>query len=208
MNFKKFGLMLSALVVTVGLAGCSGTKLPEGDVKIVKQEINGVIGLLLESADYGQNKSTVASMVLPEGSSYDISLSVEQYEEGQLVNTLDLPTYTTATMDKNGIVHMILNIGEGDIKSIYSIAEVDAENTTDTKNPQYKVTKMNEAPMTFDARTEVSQYGGALNEPVVLAGYVTFKDGGTQEGINLTSYSDEVANYASANIVKVNVVQK
>lgn len=208
MNLKKFGLMLSALVVTVGLAGCSGTKLPEGDVKIVKQEINGVIGLLLESADYGQNQSTVASMVLPEGSSYDISLSVEQYEEGQLVNTLELPTYTTATMDKNGIVHMILNIGEGDIKSIYSIAEVDAENTTDSKNPQYKVTKMNEAPMAFDARSEVSQYGGALNEPVVLAGYVTFKDGGTQEGINLTSYLDEVGNYAAANIVKVNIVQK
>lgn len=208
MNLKKIGLMLSALVVTVGLAGCSGTKLPEGDVKIVKQDINGVIGLLLESADYGQNQSTVASMVLPEGSSYDISLSVEQYENGQLVNTLDLPTYTTATMEKNGIVHMILNIGEGDIKTIYSIAEVDAEKTTDSKNPQYKVTKMNEAPMTFDARSEVSQYGGELNTPVALAGYVTFKDGGTQEGINLTSYTDEVGNYASANIVKVNVVQK
>ena len=43
MNFKKIGLMLSALLVTVGLAGCSGSKLPEGDVKIVKQDINGVI---------------------------------------------------------------------------------------------------------------------------------------------------------------------
>ena len=91
MNFKKIGLMLSALLVTVGLAGCSGSKLPEGDVKIVKQDINGVIGLLLESADYGQDQSTVASMVLPEGSSYDINLSVEQYENGQLVNTLELP---------------------------------------------------------------------------------------------------------------------
>ncbi|MTK70873.1 hypothetical protein [Turicibacter sanguinis] len=208
MNFKKIGLMLSALLVTVGLAGCSGSKLPEGDVKIVKQDINGVIGLLLESADYGQDQSTVASMVLPEGSSYDINLSVEQYENGQLVNTLELPTYTTATMDKNGIVHMILNIGESDIKTIYSIAEVDTEKTTDSKNPQYKVTKMNEAPMTFDARTEIGQYGGDLNTPVALAGYVTFKERGTQEGINLTSYTDEVGNYASANIVKVNIVQK
>ena len=198
MNFKKIGLMLSALLVTVGLAGCSGSKLPEGDVKIVKQDINGVIGLLLESADYGQDQSTVAS----------INLSVEQYENGQLVNTLELPTYTTATMDKNGIVHMILNIGESDIKTIYSIAEVDTEKTTDSKNPQYKVTKMNEAPMTFDARTEIGQYGGDLNTPVALAGYVTFKEGGTQEGINLTSYTDEVGNYASANIVKVNIVQK
>lgn len=66
---------------------------------------------------------------------------------------------------------------------------------------------MNEAPMTFDARTEIGQYGGDLNTPVALAGYVTFKEGGTQEGINLTSYTDEVGNYASANIVKVNIVQ-
>ena len=85
---------------------------------------------------------------------------------------------------------------------------MDTEKTTDSKNPQYKVTKMNEAPMTFDARTEIGQYGGDLNTPVALAGYVTFKEGGTQEGINLTSYTDEVGNYASANIVKVNIVQK
>lgn len=208
MNLKKFGLMLSAFVVAIGLAGCSGANLPEGDVKIVKQDITGVIGLLLESADYGQDYSTVASMLLPEGSSYEVNLSVEQYEDGQLVNTLQLPTYTTDTMEKNDILHMILNIGQGDIKTIYSIAEIDDEKTTDTKNPQYKVTKMNEAPMTFDARSEISQYGGELNTPVTLAGYVTFKEGGTQETINLTSYQDEVANYATANIVKVNVVQK
>lgn len=53
MTFKKVGLMVSALLVTVGLAGCGAANLPEGDVKIVNQEVSGVIGLLLESADYG-----------------------------------------------------------------------------------------------------------------------------------------------------------
>ena len=48
MTFKKVGLMVSALLVTVGLAGCGAANLPEGDVKIVNQEVSGVIGLLLE----------------------------------------------------------------------------------------------------------------------------------------------------------------
>lgn len=93
----------------------------------MNQEVSGVIGLLLESADYGPNQSTVASMLLPTGSSYDINMTVEQYENGELVNTIDIPTYTTETMEKNSIVHMILNIGQGDVKSIFSIAEVDKE---------------------------------------------------------------------------------
>ena len=208
MNFKKIGLMLSALVVTVGLVGCSGVQLPEGDVKVVKQDVTGVIGLLLESADYGQDQSTVASMLLPNGFQYDITMNIEQYENGKLVNTITLPTYTTATMEKNSIVHMILNVGQGDVKSIYSLAEVDAEKTTDTKNPEYKVTKMNEAPYDFDARTEVEQYGGELGQDVVLAAYVKFKEGGIKEAIDLATYKENVANYAAANIVKVNIVQK
>ena len=141
MTFKKVGLMVSALLVTVGLAGCGAANLPEGDVKIVNQEVSGVIGLLLESADYGPSQSTVASMLLPTGSAYDINMTVEQYENGELVNTIDIPTYTTETMEKNSIVHMILNIGQGDVKSIFSIAEVDKEKTTNDKNPEYKAVK-------------------------------------------------------------------
>ena len=159
MTFKKVGLMVSALLVTVGLAGCGAANLPEGDVKIVNQEVSGVIGLLLESADYGPNQSTVASMLLPTGSSYDINMTVEQYENGELVNTIDIPTYTTETMEKNSIVHMILNIG---------------------------------------------QYGGALNQDVVLAAYTT----GGSAAINLETYQDEVANYNTVSVVKANITQK
>ena len=168
MTFKKVGLMVSALLVTVGLAGCGAANLPEGDVKIVNQEVSGVIGLLLESADYGPNQSTVASMLLPTGSSYDINMTVEQYENGELVNTIDIPTYTTETMEKNSIVHMILNIGQGDVKSIFSIAEVDKEKTTNDKNPEYKAVKTDAPAINFENRVAIEQYGGALNQDVVL----------------------------------------
>lgn len=204
MTFKKIGLMVSALLVTVGLAGCGAANLPEGDVKIVNQEVSGVIGLLLESADYGPNQSTVASMLLPTGSSYDINMTVEQYENGELVNTIDIPTYTTETMEKNSIVHMILNIGQGDVKSIFSIAEVDKEKTTNDKNPEYKAVKTDVPAINFENRVAIEQYGGALNQDVVLAAYTT----GGSAAINLETYQDEVANYNTVSVVKANITQK
>lgn len=204
MTFKKVGLMVSALLVTVGLAGCGAANLPEGDVKIVNQEVSGVIGLLLESADYGPNQSTVASMLLPTGSSYDINMTVEQYENGELINTIDIPTYTTETMEKNSIVHMILNIGQGDVKSIFSIAEVDKEKTTNDKNPEYKAVKTDAPAINFENRVAIEQYGGALNQDVVLAAYTT----GGSAAINLETYQDEVANYNTVSVVKANITQK
>lgn len=204
MTFKKVGLMVSALLVTVGLAGCGAANLPEGDVKIVNQEVSGVIGLLLESADYGPNQSTVASMLLPTGSSYDINMTVEQYENGELVNTIDIPTYTTETMEKNSIVHMILNIGQDDVKSIFSIAEVDKEKTTNDKNPEYKAVKTDAPAINFENRVAIEQYGGALNQDVVLAAYTT----GGSAAINLETYQDEVANYNTVSVVKANITQK
>ena len=204
MTFKKVGLLVSALLVTVGLAGCGAANLPEGDVKIVNQEVSGVIGLLLESADYGPNQSTVASMLLPTGSSYDINMTVEQYENGELVNTIDIPTYTTETMEKNSIVHMILNIGQGDVKSIFSIAEVDKEKTTNDKNPEYKAVKTDAPAINFENRVAIEQYGGALNQDVVLAAYTT----GGSAAINLETYQDEVANYNTVSVVKANITQK
>ena len=204
MTFKKIGLMVSALLVTVGLAGCGAANLPEGDVKIVNQEVSGVIGLLLESADYGPNQSTVASMLLPTGSSYDINMTVEQYENGELVNTIDIPTYTTETMEKNSIVHMILNIGQDDVKSIFSIAEVDKEKTTNDKNPEYKSVKTDVPAINFENRVAIEQYGGALNQDVVLAAYTT----GGSAAINLETYQDEVANYNTVSVVKANITQK
>ena len=204
MTFKKIGLMVSALLVTVGLAGCGAANLPEGDVKIVNQEVSGVIGLLLESADYGPSQSTVASMLLPTGSAYDIDMTVEQYENGELVNTIDIPTYTTETMEKNSIVHMILNIGQDDVKSIFSIAEVDKEKTTNDKNPEYKAVKTDAPAINFENRVAIEQYGGALNQDVVLAAYTT----GGSAAINLETYQDEVANYNTVSVVKANITQK
>ena len=91
MKIKKISGLLAAVVLTVGLAGCtSGAQLPEGDVKIVNQQVQGVVELLLESANYGNDKSTVASMVLPKDSQYDINLFAEKYLNGELVETKEI----------------------------------------------------------------------------------------------------------------------
>ena len=192
--------MMSLLLVT----GCSGAKLPEGDVKVVNQQVSGVIDLLLQSADYGGNQSTVTSMLLPTGSSYDIKMAVEQYEAGQLVNTIEVPTYTTEEMEKNSLIHLILNIGKEDVKSIFSIAEVEKEKTTDKKNPEYKMEKTNAPAINFEKRVTLDQYGGELGKEFVLAAYTT---GGSSD-MNLETYQDELANYETASIVKVTITKK
>ena len=192
--------MMSLLLVT----GCSCAKLPEGDVKVVNQQVSGVIDLLLQSADYGGNQSTVTSMLLPTGSSYDIKMAVEQYEAGQLVNTIEVPTYTTEEMEKNSLIHLILNIGKEDVKSIFSIAEVDNEKTTDKKNPEYKMEKTNAPAINFEKRVTLDQYGGELGKEFVLAAYTT---GGSSD-MNLETYQDELANYETASIVKVTITKK
>ena len=192
--------MMSLLLVT----GCSGAKLPEGDVKVVNKQVSGVIDLLLQSADYGGNQSTVTSMLLPTGSSYDIKMAVEQYEAGQLVNTIEVPTYTTEEMEKNSLIHLILNIGKEDVKSIFSIAEVDNEKTTDKKNPEYKMEKTNAPAINFEKRVTLDQYGGELGKEFVLAAYTT---GGSSD-MNLETYQDELANYETASIVKVTITKK
>ena len=192
--------MMSLLLVT----GCSGAKLPEGDVKVVNQQVSGVIDLLLQSADYGGNQSTVTSMLLPTGSSYDIKMAVEQYEAGQLVNTIEVPTYTTEEMEKNSLIHLILNIGKEDVKSIFSIAEVDIEKTTDKKNPEYKMEKTNAPAINFEKRVTLDQYGGELGKEFVLAAYTT---GGSSD-MNLETYQNELANYETASIVKVTITKK
>ena len=192
--------MMSLLLVT----GCSGAKLPEGDVKVVNQQVSGVIDLLLQSADYGGNQSTVTSMLLPTGSSYDIKMAVEQYEAGQLVNTIEVPTYTTEEMEKNSLIHLILNIGKEDVKSIFSIAEVDNEKTTDKKNQEYKMEKTNAPAINFEKRVTLDQYGGELGKEFVLAAYTT---GGSSD-MNLETYQDELANYETASIVKVTITKK
>ena len=134
MKMKKLSAIVAAVVITASLAGCTagGAKLPEGDVKIVNQQVQGVVELLLESANYGEDKSTVASMVLPKDSQYDVNLYMEKYNNGELIETKELTKYTTETIEKDSIIHIIMNAarandGEAD-KSIYSIAEVDKEN--------------------------------------------------------------------------------
>ena len=204
MKVKKIGLMMSAVAVAIGLVGCQSTNLPEGDVKIVNQQVSGVIGLLLESADYGPEQSTVASMVLPTGSAYDVNLTVEQYENGELVETIEVPTYTTDSMTKNSIVHLILNIGQDDVKSIISIAEVDHEKTTDERNPEYKMTKTELPAINFEQRVAIDQYGGESGQEIVLAAYTT----GGSTAITLDNYEKQVANYTAVSVVKMNITQK
>ena len=100
MKMKKLSAIVAAVVITASLAGCTagGADLPEGDVKIVNQQVQGVVELLLESANYGEDKSTVASMVLPKDSQYDVNLYMEKYNNGELIETKELTKYTTETI--------------------------------------------------------------------------------------------------------------
>ncbi|MBS5886887.1 hypothetical protein [Clostridium sp.] len=215
MKMKKLSAIVAAVVITASLAGCTagGAKLPEGDVKIVNQQVQGVVELLLESANYGEDKSTVASMVLPKDSQYDVNLYMEKYNNGELIETKELTKYTTETIEKDSIIHIIMNAarandGEAD-KSIYSIAEVDKENTKDAKNPEYKITKTYGESIDFDSKSEVNQVGKNLDEEATLIGLVKFKEDDSEKAvINLDSYKDEVGKYASANIIKIKVTKK
>lgn len=201
---KKIKWAACAVMSILLVTGCSAAKLPEGDVKVVNQQMSGVIDLLLKSANYGEDQSTVESVLLPTGSSYEIKMVVDQYESGELVNTIEVPNYTTDEMEKNSLVHLILNVGKDDVKSILTIAEVDQEKTTDDKNPEYKLVKTETPAINFEKRVTLEQYGGELGKEFVLAAYTT---GGSSD-INLETYQDEIANYDTASIVKVTITEK
>ena len=215
MKTKKISALLVAMAITIGLVGCTttGTKLPEGDVKVVNQEIQGVVELLLEASDYGNDKSTVSSMVLPQDSQYNINLSMEKYSNGELVDTKEIANYTTDTIAKDSIIHIVLNTGkvndnEAD-KSIYSIAEIDSANTENKNNPDYKVTKYYGEAIDFDSKSAVAQSGKALDEEVTLIGLVKFKEDDTEKSaINLDSYKDEVGKYSEVTIINAKVSKK
>lgn len=214
MKIKKISALLVAVVLTVGLAGCtSGTQLPEGDVKIVNQQVQGVVELLLESSNYGNDKSTVASMVLPKDSQYNIHLFAEKYSNGDFVETNEIANYSTDTIEKDSIIHIVINTakindGEAD-KSIYSIAEVDKENKEDSSNPEYKVSKFYGEALDFDAKSALTQVGKNLDEDVALVGLVKFKEEDNEKNtINLDSYKDEVGKYSEVTIIKAKVTKK
>lgn len=215
MKIKKISTLLVGIILTVGLAGCTttGSNLPEGDVKVVNQEIQGVVELILKSADYGNDKSTVASMVLPKDSEYNINLSMEKYLNGELVETKEIANYSTSNIEKDSIIHIVLNTaktndGEAD-KSIYSIAEIDSENTNDSKNPEYKTTKYYGEAIDFDSKSSVAKIGKALDEDVTLVGLVKFKeDDAEKSAINLETYKDEVSKYSEVTIVNAKVNKK
>ena len=215
MKIKKISAFLAAVVLTVGLAGCttSGPKLPEGDVKVINQEIQGVIELLLEASNYGKDKSTVASMILPQDSEYTIKLTMEKYLNGELIETKDIADYATKTIEKDSLIHIILNTakandGEAD-KSIYSISEIDSENTKDKSNPEYTITKYYDEAINFDSKSSVAQIGKNLDEEVALIGLVKFKEDDTEKAsINLESYKDEVGKYSEVKIINAKVSKK
>lgn len=216
MKTKKIATLLVGLILTMGLAGCkaAGTsKLPEGDVKIVNQEIQGVVELILKSTDYGSDKSTVASMVLPKDSEYNVNLSMEKYLNGELVETKEIANYSTDNIEKDSIVHIVLNIAKTNDneanRSIYSIAEIDSENTKDNKNPEYKVTKYYGDAINFDSKTSVAQIGKNLDEEATLVGLVKFKEDDTEKsGINLETYKDEVGKYSEVTIINAKINKK
>lgn len=213
---KKISVLVTAIVMTIGLTGCmsSGAKLPEGDVKVASQQVQGVVDLLLQSADYGKDMSSVCSILLPEGSQYDVKLYMDNYKDGKLEDTIDLADYTTNVVEKNSIIQVIMNVGkytsDNNSKSIYSISEVDKENTEDEKNPQYSTKKFYGDPVIYDGKSEITQVGTDLDKDIVLASYVKFKDGDAEKKVmDLTNFDEaQLSNYQEAHIIKMKVTKK
>lgn len=215
MIIKKLGLSIAVLALTLGLSGCAGNtaSLPEGDVKIVNQEVNGVVDLLLQSASYGDGNSIVNSMVLKEGSKYQLDLSLEKYIDGKLIEEKELASYESDNIEKDSIINIIINSAnsnnENVDKSIYSFAEIDRENTKDNKNPNYKISKYYGEAINYDKINKISQVGKSLDEEITLAAFIKYKDNDSEmKDINLDTYKDEVSNYSEVNIVKLKVIKK
>lgn len=214
MKMKKIAVVLLSMSLAVGVVGCSSTaSLPEGEVKIVNQEIQGIVELLLEASDYGNDKSTVVSMVLSEDSQYDINLYMEKYLGGELLETKEIANYTTGTISKDSIIHMVLNtakVNDGETeKSIFSIAEIDSESTTDSSNPEYNVTKYYEDAFDYDSKSQISQLGTDLDKDITLVALVKFNEDDSEKApINLDTYEDEVKNYSEATVIKARVLKK
>ena len=216
MIIKKLGASIIAVALTFSLSGCMGsttTKLPEGDVKIVNQEVQGVVDLLLQSANYGDGKSIVNSMILPEGSQYQLNLILENYNDGNLIKETEIANYETDNIEKDSIINIIINSAKlNDDKedtSIYSFAEIDRENTTDSKNPNYKISKYYGEAISYDKINTISQIGKSLEEEIPLVAFIKYKDGNSEvKDINLDTYKDEVSNYSEVSVVKLKVSKK
>ncbi|MGL4797253.1 MAG: hypothetical protein ACRC1Y_04425, partial [Paraclostridium sp.] len=203
------------LLVSASLTGCmgSGQNLPEGDFKIVTQPSTGVIEILLQSADYGASQSTVASIVLPKDSKYEIVLSMERYVDGKLEDKEVITKYTTDVIQDKVAINFVGNAGKVSDKysnkTIYLFSELDNEKTKDKKNPKYKFEKYYENSMDFDKKVEIGPLGTDLNKEIPMIGYLKFKDDDKEKkDIDLSNYKKEVGNYKSANIITIKAIKK
>lgn len=214
MKVKRLSLLVGTLIVAAGLTGCTGgSKLPEGDVKVVTQPAQGVVNLLLESANYGKDDTTLATLVLPKDSKYELNLYMEKYVDGKLEDTIEMQKYETAVMGKNTPINLVANTSrlddENKSKSIFSFAEIDSEKTTDDKNPEYKVTKTYKEPMNYDIKVETESVGTELNKVIPVSAYVKFKDDDKEKNkIELNSYKEQVKNYKEVNVLNLKVTKK
>ncbi len=209
MKKRTLSVMFALVFLSLTLVGCaSAPALPDGDVKVVKQEVTGVINLLLKSADYGQKSTTVASMVLPKDAQYKVNITLETFEGGNSTGIQEITSYTTQMMKDDSITHIIMNAGNGEVPSIFSISEVDEEKTVDPKVPEFKMTKTYLPALEFDAKTDVAEIGMGFGEEFILTGYVKFKaDDAKKVSIDLTKYEDEVMNYDKVYLLKGQVTQ-
>lgn len=215
MRLKKLSIAASILLVSVSLTGCmgSGQNLPEGDFKIVTQPSTGVIEILLQSADYGDSQSTVASMILPKDSKYEIVLSMESYVDGKLENKEEITKYTTDVIQDKVAINFVGNAGkvsdENQNKTIYLFSELDTDKTKDKENPKYKFEKAYEDAIDFDKKIQVESLGTDLNKEIPMIGYLKFnEDDKEKKAIDLNNYKKEVGNYKSVNIVTIKATKK
>lgn len=214
MKVKRLSLLVGTLIVTMGVTGCmGGPKLPEGEVKVVTQPAQGVVNLLLESANYGKENTVLATLLLPKDSKYELNLTMEKYVDGKMEGTVKIQEYETDVMGKNKPINLVANTSnlsdENKFKSIFSFAEIDSKKTTDDKNPEYKVTKSYEEPMNYDVKVESESVGTDLDKVIPISAYLKFKDDDKEKKkIELNNYKEQVKNYKEVNVLNLKVSKK
>jgi len=207
-------MMISLMFAMLALVGCApNSNLPEGDVKVIQQNLNGIVEILLTSATNNEMTSSIASMILPVNEKYEISLFAEVYEQGELISTEKILSHTTNTLTRDSIFHFILHAGHQGHRSMFAIAETDLE-SEDMSNPNFIMTSAEYSAM-FNSEsmyaTHIINYGGDLNEEILLAVYISHQDLNSEINLyEIEHYRDRstLQNYERAVLIKAEITQK
>lgn len=167
MRFKKVVSILALVLMGIGLMGCSAES-SGSDVRVVNQRLNfdGLTQLLLNIAT---DANTIASMELPLNEQYEISLIIENYEQGELISSETVLSVTTGTLTNDARIYFILFAGDGENESRFAIAEFDGDNYSVSSTTFEPILNTPEAAAAW---SDITEFNGSLDDEIILAVYV------------------------------------